>query len=382
MSNEVTCNSEYTPDRVLYMAMELDERTWKLGFTTGLGQAPRLRTIKAKDLKALEWEISLSKLRFGLPDTVRVLSCYEAGREGFWLHRYLVESEVENLVVDAASMEVKRHRHRVKTDQVDLGKLVRMLVRYHLGDKKTWSVVRVPSAEAEDKRHLHRERWTLVGERTRHICRINGLLANLGVRLPVRKDFLEKLDMICLWDGSPLPNGLKERLLREYQRLQWVEQQIEQVEEEQKQLMQNSDDLSITMVRDLIRLKGINVHTAWPLVMELFSWRAFCNGREIGGLVGLVPDPYQSGETEQDQGISKKGNSDIRALVIELGWHWLFYQPESKLSCWYQKRFEKGSRRVRKIGIVALARKLLVDLWHYLETGEIPEGAVLKTVTF
>lgn len=136
------------------------------------------------------------------------------------------------------------------------------------------------------------------------------------------------------------------------------------------------------MVRDLIRLRGINIHSAWPLVMELFSWRAFCNGREIGGLVGLVPDPYQSGETEQDQGISKKGNSDIRALVIELAWRWLFHQPGSKLSRWYQKRFAKGSRRVRKIGIVALARKLLIDLWRYLETGEIPEGAVLKSVTF
>jgi transposase len=382
MSNEVTYQSEYTPDRVLYMAMELSERDWKLGFTTGLGQAPRFRTINARDLKAIEREISLAKHRFGLPDTARVLSCYEAGREGFWIHRYLLQGGVENLVVDAASIEVRRRRHRVKTDRVDLGKLVRMLVRYHLGDKRTWSVVRVPSVEAEDRRQLHRERWTLVGERTRHICRINGLVANLGVRLPIRKDFLEQLDTNCLWDGAALPNGLKSRLIREYQRLQWVGQQIEQVEEEQRQLLRDSDDRSIAMVRDLIRLRGINIHSAWPLVMELFSWRAFCNGREIGGLVGLVPDPYQSGETEQDQGISKKGNSDIRALVIELAWRWLFHQPGSKLSRWYQKRFAKGSRRVRKIGIVALARKLLIDLWRYLETGEIPEGAVLKSVTF
>jgi len=382
MDNGVTCQSEYTSDRILYMAMELSERNWNLGFTTGLGQAPRRRSIEARDMKAIEGEISLGKRRFGLSDMTRVLSCHEAGREGFWLHRYLVQGGVENLVVDAASMEVRRHRHRVKTDRVDLGKLVRMLVRYHLGDKETWSVVRVPSVEVEDRRQLHRERWALVGERTRHICRINGLLANQGVRVPVRKDFLERLEETCLWDGSSVPSGLMARLLREHQRLQWVGQQIEQVEEEQRQLLRNSNDPSITMVRNLIRLKGIGAHTAWPLVMELFSWRNFRNGREIGGLVGLASDPHQSGDEVRDQGMSKKGNSNIRALVIELGWHWVFHQPDSKLTRWYQKRFAKGSRRVRKIGIVALARKLLIDLWRYLETGETPEGTVLMTVTF
>ena len=207
-------------------------RKWKLGFTNGLGQRPRERTIAAGDpstgsgqaLVALQEEIRLAKKRFGLPQTARVMSCYEAGRDGFWLHRYLLSKDIENLVVDSASIEVNRRAKRAKTDRLDLAKLLTMLIRYDYGEKKVWSVVHVPSPEAEDKRHLHRQLATRKVDRTRHINRIKGLLAGQGVRLPVGADFLERLDKVRLWDGSALPKGLRSRLEREYTCLQFVNQ--------------------------------------------------------------------------------------------------------------------------------------------------------------
>jgi len=255
-----------------------------------------------------------------------------------------------------------------------------MLVRHHAGEKGVWSVVHVPSVEAEERRHLHRERWTLSDERTSHINRIKGLLASQGVRLSVKKDFPESLKAARSWDDLPLPSRLVSRLLREYERLRFVEGQIDQVEREQAEALRSSEDPSVAIVRHLMRLRAIGLHTAWPLAMELFSWRKFNNRREIGGLLGLASVPYQSGDTSQDQGMSKSGNGRPRALTIEMAWSWLRYQPDSELSRWYQERFGRGSRRVRRIGTVALARKLLVALWRYLEEGEIPKGARLKPV--
>jgi transposase len=236
----------------------------------------------------------------------------------------------------------------------------------------------VPSLEAEDKRHLHRELETLKTDRTRHINRIKGLLVGQGVRMPVGADFLERLKEVSLWDGAPLPTGLRSRLEREYACLQFVEQQIKEVETERNKLLRTSDDPSVEQVRRLLRLRGIGVNSSWVYVMEFFGWRAFRNRREVGGLAGLTPTPYRSGEEVQEQGISKTGNCSIRALAIEIAWAWLRYQPGSDLSCWYQERFGRGSKRIRKIGIVALARKLLIALWRYLEHGEIPAGAQLK----
>jgi transposase len=380
MHSAATSQPQYTSGPSLFLAFELDDRGWKLGFTTGLGRRPRKRSIAPRDLDALKTEISLAKKRFGLPPTAPVLSCYEAGREGFWLHRCLTAQGVDNLVADAASIEVKQRRRRLKTDQVDLAKLLRMLVRHHAGEKDVWSIVHVPSVEAEERRHLHRERWTLSDERTSHINRIKGLLASQGVHLSVKKDFPESLQAAHTWDGNSLPARLIPRLLREYERMQLVQLQMEQVEQEQAEALRSSSDPSIAIVRHLMRLRAIGVHTAWPLAMELFSWREFRNRREIGGLLGLASVPYQSGDTSQDQGMSKTGNGRLRALTIEMAWSWLRFQPESELSQWYQERFGHGGRRLRKIGAVAVARKLLIALWRYLEQGEIPEGARLKPV--
>lgn len=376
--NETTRSTDYNTFSTLYLAFELGNEKWKLGFTIGLGQRPRERTIHARDLVALQREIRLAKKRFGLPKTARVLSCYEAGRDGFWLHRYLLTEGIQNLVVDSSSIEVNRRAKRAKTDGLDVAKLLTMLIRFDYGETKVWSVVHVPSVEAEDKRHLHRQLATLKVDRTRHINRIKGLLAGQGVRIPVKADFLERLERVRLWDRSPLPAGLQSRVEREYICLQFVEQQIKELEAERAAIIRTSDDPSVDKVRQLLRLRGIGHNSAWLYVMEFFGWRSFRNRREVGALAGLTPTPYQSGDESREQGISKAGNRPIRAMAIEIAWGWLRYQPQSELTVWYQERFGHGSKRLRKIGIVALARKLLIALWQYLETGLIPEGALLK----
>lgn len=363
---------------VLYLAFELGQSQWKLGFTIGIGQNPRLRTITARDLDTLQWEIRKACQRFDLPENTPILSCYEAGRDGFWLHRYLHSQGIANLIVDSASIEINRRMKRAKTDRLDLGKLLTMLMRYHLGERKVWRVVTVPDAKAEDRRHLHRELANLKVERTRHINRIKGLLAGQGVSMPIRADFPDRLGALHLWDGSSLPSGLYARLMREYQRIQLVNQQIHELEAYRRETLRNSSRADIQLVRQLMRLQGIGVNSAWLFVMEFFSWRAFRNRREVGALAGLTATPYQSGDASQEQGISKAGNRHIRAIAIEIAWCWLRFQPCSQLSRWYQQRFGHGSSRLRRIGIVALARKLLIELWRYLETGTPPNGAVLQ----
>jgi transposase len=373
-----------TSEIPLYLAFELGQKEWVLGFTVGLGQNPRRRKMAAGDLSALQGEIRRARQRFGLAATAPVRSCYEAGRDGFWLHRYLRDQGIENLVVDSASIEVNRRARRAKTDRLDVGKLLSMLVRYHSGEKKVWSVVHVPSVEAEDARHLHRELATLKADRTRHSNRIKGLLAGQGVRLAVGTDFLDHLETVRLWEGSALPPGLRARLACEFAGWQFVDRQVKDLEAERRALLRTSTDPSVDQVRQLLKLRGIGINSAWLYVMEFFGWREFRNRRQVGGLAGLTPTPYRSGAEEREQGISKAGNKLIRAMTIEIAWGWLRHQPDCELSRWYQARYGQGSKRQRKIGIVhrtlrvALARKLLVALWRYLEDGEIPAGAQLK----
>jgi transposase len=362
----------------LYFAFELGSKEWKLGFTVGFGQRARERTVLAGDLAGVKAEINRAKKRFGLSEEARVLSCYEAGRDGFWLHRYLVHLAVKNLVVDSSSIEVNRRARRAKTDKMDLGKLLSMLMRYDNGERRVWSVVRVPTVEQEDSRQLHRDLVALRGERTRHINRIKGLLASYGVRMRVGRDFLVLLETKRLWDGRPVPSGLKRRLVRECERLEMVNRQIDEVKRERADLVKTSESSDVEMVRELLSLRGIGPNSAWLYVMEFFGWRQFRNRREVGALAGLAPTPHQSGDEAWERGISKAGNRYIRSMAIQIAWAWLRYQPGSKLSRWYEERFSQGSGRLRRIGIVALARKLLVDLWRYLEDGVIPEGAELK----
>jgi transposase len=367
-----------TPERVLFMAFELSEKTWKLGFTTGHGQKPRERMVAARHQARLLQEVADAKKRFGLPETAPVVSCYEAGRESFWLHRFLQSHGITNHVVDSSSIEVNRRKRRAKSDALDVRKLVSMLMRYAHGEREVWRVVHVPSVEAEDGRHLHRDLETLKRERASTTTRIKGLLSSQGIRLTSLSKFPEQLDALRLWDGSPIPSGLRRRLLRVYAHHQFLSQQIAELEAERRALLQSSQDASIEKVRQLMQLKGIGINGSWSLVMEFFAWREFKNRREVGGLAGLTPTPYHSGESAREQGITKSGNRHVRWMTTELAWSWLRYQPESALSCWFRERFGGGSKRLRRIGIVAVARKLLIALWRFLKTGVLPEGAVLK----
>lgn len=378
MDTETTQNNHTINSQILCMAMELSNTKWGLGFTIGLGQPPRLRKLDARNLDGLMDEIRLSKKRFGLPESASVMSCYEAGRDGFWLHRYLIAQGVLNQVVDSASIEVNRRKRRAKTDRIDVGKLLTMLIRSAQGESKVWSVINPPNPEEEDQRQLHRDLMALKRERTHHINRIKGLLTSQGIKISIKTDFLEQLETVHLWDGSRLGDGMRNRLDREYQRYQLVQEQIGQIDQLRREALRTGDTPALEQVRQLLRLKGIGINSAWVYVMEFFAWRNFHNRRELGALAGLAPTPYQSGEGGREQGISKAGNRPVRAIAIEIAWSWVRHQPDSALSIWYQKRFGHGNSRIRRIGIVALARKLLIALWRYLELGVIPEGAQFK----
>ena len=362
----------------LYLAFELGNSEWKLAMTTSIDRAALVRTMPARTLKTLEAEIARAKTHFGLPETAPVRSCYEAGRDGFWLHRYLVSRGVGNRIVDSASIEVNRRRRRTKTDRLDACKLVTMLIRAEAGERKVWSVVHAPTLAEEDRRQVHRELLLARRDRARHTNRIKGLLASQGAPLTRIQDLPTHLATARLWDGTPLPPLLQARLKREWATFTDYTTRIGALKHERRELLRTSDDPAIAQVRQLNQLMGIGVDSAWLYVMEFFAWRQFRNHRQVGGLAGLTDTHYQSGDLQHEQGISKAGNRWVRALAINTAWAWLRFQPKSKLTRWYQKKFGNGNSRVRKIGIVALARKLLIAFWRYLETGIVPEGAVLR----
>jgi transposase len=365
----------------LYMAMELSDKCWKLVFSDG-GEKRRHETMEAGHRMELVEAIRKAKEKFDLSSEAKVVSCYEAGRDGFWLHRYLVTLGVENQVVDSSSIETNRRKRRAKTDRIDGVKLLTMLIRYWGGERGLWSVVRVPSVEDEEGRRLHRELASLNKERTRHRNRIRGLLVAQGLRLEPKGDFLQRLEALTLWDGAPLPLELKGELEREYQRLSLVEAQRRALEQTRKSRLRQADTASVQRVVQLMGLRAIGPNCAWLLVMEFFAWRGFRNRRQLGACAGLTGTPYDSGGSKRDQGISKAGNRRVRAMMIEIAWLWLRYQPNSNPSgswdCWFRERFAGGGARMRRVGIVALARRLLVALWRYLEDGMLPEGAELK----
>lgn len=366
----------YNVAPVLYMAFELSDKNWKL--VSSDGNKRRQKTVEACAQGEVLEQIVEAKRRFKLPAGCPVVSCYEAGWEGFWLARWLESEGIVNYVVDSSSIETSRRRRRVKTDRVDGDKLVGLLVRYaRYGEREALRVVRVPSREAEDNRRLHRERDVLVKERGRHWVRIKSLLRAQGLRVTGKRGFLKQLDALRCWDGQALPESLRAEIEREWARYEQVNAQIKVLEaQQQARVAACAGEEDLVQIERLLKLRGIGWQGAWPLVMELFAWRRFNNRRELGALVGLTGTPYSSGEDERDQGISKAGNKRLRRLLIELAWSWLRYQPDSALSRWYQQRFGSG-KRLRRIGIVALARKLLVALWRYLDQGVVPEGARL-----
>lgn len=360
----------------LFMSIELSNKKWKLAFSNR--EKLRYVNVVAGDQKDLRSKIELSKKKLGLPADCPVWSCYEAGRDGFWIHRRLTQMGMQNLVVDPASIEVKRRKKHLKTDRLDAEKLVRMLMRYILHKEKTvWRTAVVPTEQQEDERRLHREGERLKKERTAHLNRIRALLITHGIRL--RKIVGMDLQEVRDWEGKPLLAALREEIERELARLEVVNQQIQTLESEQRKRLKAPSSAAEQKAVKLLKVKSIGTVSAWVLAKEVFGWRTFKNRREVGSMAGLTGTAYSSGDTMIEQGISKAGNRRVRTTMIELAWMWTWYQPESELSKWYQRRFGSGGKRLRRIGIVALARKLLVALWKYVEFDEVPSGATIKS---
>ena len=373
-----TLSQSSKTNSVLYLALELSWTSWRLAFVTHTGENPRLRTVSDRNTQQLLDEITRAKARFGLSPDTPVRSVYEAGRDGFWLHRFLQAHDIDNCVVDSASIEVNRKQRRAKTDRLDAAKLAQMLLRYHGGEVGVWSVLHVPTEADEARRHTHRELDQLKRERTGHVNRIRGLLASYGVAIArIDARFVDNLAAAQMWNGQPVPEELQQRLQREFAHWQQVQQQIEQLDQQRVARVHQVEDAVSDQMRKLLSLKAIGINSAWLLVMEILSWRQIRNRRELAALVGLAPTPYASGSSCQEQGISKAGHASVRAMLIEISWGWLRWQPHSALSVWFEQRFGANGKRHRRVGIVALARKLLVALWRYVEQGEVPEGAVV-----
>jgi transposase len=360
-------------DGDLYMSFELGDKQWQISIGDGRRSVSRY-TVCAGNTAAVADCIVKAGARLRTGGGAQVRSCYEAGRDGWWLHRWLSDLGVHNIVVDAASIEVNRRARRAKTDRLDADKLLAMLVRHHAGEH-VWSVLREPSSRDEDARRAHRELQRLTHERIAHTNRIGSLLVLHNLRPGIT---IGGRDWTAWWDNhcEQVPPMLRAEIKREAERLKLVKEQVRAIEAARcKELAEGKQPL----VAQLARLRAIGPKGAWVLVKEVFGWRHFANRRELAGSLGLVPTPYSSGDSEIEQGISKAGNRRVRGLLVELAWAWLRLQPGSALTRWFNRRFAGAGKRMRRVGIVALARRLAIALWRYLQDGEIPAGARLKS---
>lgn len=356
----------------LYMSFELGDKSWKLTFGDGRIAVSR-HTVAAGDRAGVADCIARAGKRFKTASRAKVHSCYEAGRDGWWLHRWLIELGVDNIVVDAASIEVNRRARRAKTDRLDGDKLLTMLMRHDHGER-VWSVLREPTASQEDERREHREFERLTHERTAHTNRIGSLLVLHNLRPDVR---IGGHDWAGWWarHREQLGQKLRAEIERELARLGLVKEQFRQIEAARQADLREGRQPAVAQ---LMRLVGIGARGACVLAHEVFGWRQFANRRELAGCLCVAPTPYASGDSQVEQGISKAGNRRARTLLVELAWGWLRLQPDSALTTWFNRRFAAGGARMRRIGIVALARRLAIALWRFLRDGEIPIGSRLK----
>lgn len=358
--------------------MELSKARWLVGVHTPLADKISRYSVAGGDgagLLALIGRIREQVARHA-GGAVAVISCYEAGYDGFWLHRLLQANGVANQVMDPASLPVDRRARRAKTDRLDVEAQMRTLMAWHRGEKQVCRMVRVPSPEQEDERRRSRERERLIKERVQHISRIKGLLMAQGIRdfQPTRRGWEDRLEGLRTGDGRPLPPALKAEITRQCRRLWQVSEMIADVERERDAARAKQTAGAVDQAAMLTRLVGIGDVSATVLVNEVL-YRDFSNGRQVGGYLGLGGSPYASGSVRRDQGISRAGNPRARRVAIELAWMWLRYQPESRLACWFRERVGETRGRYRRIMLVALARKLMVALWRYVTTGMVPEGA-------
>jgi len=365
------------------LAIELSKKSWIVAVNTPLSEKISRYTLQGGDWRGLIELIEKIRRRVAreLNRQVEMISCYEAGYDGFWLHRLLERHGVRNHVVDPASVQVDRRARRVKTDNIDVAKLLRSLMAYLRGEPKVWSVVRVPSVAQEDARRLHRERDRLVNERVQHVNRIKGLCAVHGIYdyQPLRSNRMLRLERLRTGDGRKLPPRLKAEIMRELRRLELVLTMIKTIEAERKAMISKkpATQVNTKKIQGLVKIRGIGPGIATVIVGEVF-YRNFNNRKQLGSYVGLTPSHFQSGPMSRDQGISKAGNPRARAIMIELAWMWLRHQPNSPLSIWFQQRVGTAKGRIRRITIVAVARKLLIALWRYLETGLVPIGTAVR----
>jgi transposase len=362
-------------ESVLFVAFELAKRQWKLALSSGFGVSAILRTVTAGDWRGVELALGAGRRHFGLAADTAVVSCYEAGRDGFWIHRALVARGIANRVVDSSSIDVKRRARRMKTDRIDAVKLVQMLIRVGAGEVGVWSEVRVPTLAAEAARHGSRERTALTQEQTRLVNQLRSWLATMGTVLPTTRA-AGWWTTVRDWAEAPLPEAVQQRLARVDARLRLVGEQIAAIDAAQRTAVRTAPATS--PLRRLVQLKAIATRGATVLIEEGLVWREFRNRRQLGGLLGFAPLKYESGETSRDQGVSRAGNDRLQATMVQLAWGWVHWQPASGLTRWYLARFGTG-KRARKVGIVALARKLLIALWRWVTAGVLPEGAVLKS---
>jgi len=347
----------------LFVALELSQATWLVALHSPIADKISINRIAGGDtdklLALIEKKREQAARQLGW--TVQVVSCYEAGRDGFWLHRFLIGHDIDNRVLDSASILVDRRARRVKTDRLDAAALLRVLMALLRGE--------------EQERRLSRERERLLHERNSHIARIKGLLILHGVRdyRLIERDWKERLDAVRTAEGQALPARAKIEIERECRRLWLAKQMLAEVEREIEQMIAQDD----AAAGKLIRVRGIGPTFASVLTHEVY-YRSFDNRRQLGSYLGLVSIPWQSGGVRRDQGITRSGNARARRCAIELAWLWLRHQPGSALACWYRTRVGTMTGRMRRIALVALARKLIVALWRYLQNGIVPEGAVLK----
>jgi transposase len=369
-------------DSTLVAVVELSARSWLVG--ARVPGAPRLSKYglapSVADLVALLGRLKDRAAAAGQP-VARVVLAYEAGRDGFWLARFLAARGVEVYVIQPSSVLVDRRARRAKTDALDVEMLMRTLLAWLRGEPGVCSMVPVPSEAEEDGRRPGRERHDLIRERTALCNKIDGVLATLGAAgyRPLRRDRRVRLEELRTPEGGPLPANAKARIGRLLDRLELVMRQIAELEAARDAVVarETASGEAEAMIRNLARLKGIGAELATLLVWEAYI-RAFPDRRALGAYAGLTGTPFASGGREREQGISKAGNRRLRAALVELAWLWLRYQPASRLAEWFRSRTGTAGGRLRKVMIVALARKLLVALWRFCRDGVVPEGALVK----
>ena len=367
-------------EQSIYAALELSKNSWLLAIQVPGRDNPSLYPIGGGNAEGLMAKLDAARNRLAKVSgqTPKVTLCYEAGYDGFWLTRFLEQRGIECLVMEPASLQVNRRARRVKTDRIDVENILHTLIAWCRGERHVCSMVVIPSVEEEDLRRTHRERNRLVRERTAHINRIKGLLFAQGIRgINVMKDYktLAPAELIT-GNGRSLPKRLGREITREIERLALVQEQLVEIEHERDQAP-TPCAATERKRHDLLRLNGIGPTISAILAREVY-YRRFANRRQVASYIGLAPSPYDSGEGRRSQGISKAGNSLARYSLIQAAWLWVRHQPNSALTQWFHHRTEGQSKRVRCIMIVALARKLAIALWRYVELGLIPEGAVVK----